>query len=324
MSENNSEPPDSPSYVQDAEASQIIRDTLDNYEAELKAHSKESPSSIVRSGSGSFVFTTACPKVTPSSTIRENAHSQQNTLTPVAKRGINNDEKYSDSDSDSGESVTPYHLQTMQQKTKKRKNRRKDAAAVSSLSSTHYDKKMKTEDDSICIKQKMNKPRRTKVSVAIDRTKQQRLPNEIRVSTNNSVTTSPFHVNPNGTTADYELCLHCKSRKYMCHNVRYRKYCLQAAHIYLHTNNHGWLAGFSPARMESVFASAYNKIRKVDINQMFGYYHSGYIRVPKCMELHSMQEAVDLGFTPSLGTMLEEENAQGKEAYFRAQRDNNC
>ena len=72
MPENNSEPPDSPSYVQDAEASQIIRDTLDNYEAELKAHSKESPSSIVRSGSGSFVFTTACPKVTPSSTIREN------------------------------------------------------------------------------------------------------------------------------------------------------------------------------------------------------------------------------------------------------------
>ena len=108
----------------------------------------------------------------------------------------------------------------------------------------------------------------------------------------------------------------------MCHNVRYPKYCLKAANDYLQSNNDGWLSGFSPPRMESDFASAYNEIRRVDIELRFGYYHSGHFRVPKCMELSSMQEAVDLGFTPALGGLLDKENEEGKDTYFSARRDN--
>ena len=320
MSEHNSDPPDSPSYVPDVEASQIIRDTLAEYDAELKSNHSKSPSnSFLRSGSGSFVFTSGVPEVTPS--------SAGNTLTPDAKRDftINKGKKENSDNEDDEESVTSYYLPRVERKLKRREKRRKEteAVAVSSFSSTHYDKKMKSVDDAIHIKQEIKKPGRATVSVPSDRIKQQRPPNEIKVISNNSVSSSPLYINPNPTAADYEVCLHCKSRKYMCHDVRYRKYCLQAANDYLQCNTHGWLSGFSPARMESVFASAYNEIRRIDIYQSFGYYHSGYLRIPKCMELNSMQEAVDLGYTPALGRMLEKENAEGKESYFRSQRCNN-
>ena len=40
----------------------------------------------------------------------------------------------------------------------------------------------------------------------------------------------------------------------------------------------------------------YNEIRRADVFQKFGYYCPETFSVPKCMELGSMHDAVDLGF----------------------------
>ena len=56
----------------------------------------------------------------------------------------------------------------------------------------------------------------------------------------------------------YDCCLHCGHRTHNCHKVKYSKYCIKAVYEYLQdkNNDHGWLAGFSPARMENVFGDA--------------------------------------------------------------------
>ena len=60
------------------------------------------------------------------------------------------------------------------------------------------------------------------------------------------------------------ICLYCNNKLEFCHNKQYSKYCIKAAYSYLQCNGHGLLAGFSPARMESVFTTAYNEIRRSD------------------------------------------------------------
>lgn len=120
------------------------------------------------------------------------------------------------------------------------------------------------------------------------------------------------------------ICLYCNNKLEFCHNKQYSKYCIKAAYSYLQCNDHGLLAGFSPARMESVFTTAYNEIRRSDMYRRYGYYNPDTLKVPKCMELTSMQVAVDLGYNSQVWDKLEEENEEGKNAFLIAKRDHNC
>ena len=91
---------------------------------------------------------------------------------------------------------------------------------------------------------------------------------------------------------------------------------------YLYNNDDGWLEGFSPARMERVFVVAYNEIRRADVFQKFGYYNPETFSVPKCMELGSMHDAVDLGFKNEVDKKLKVKNDEGREMYFKATFEN--
>ena len=108
---------------------------------------------------------------------------------------------------------------------------------------------------------------------------------------------------------------------FLCHEKRYSGYCYQATYSYLQNKEHGLFAGFSPARMESVFMSVYNEIRRADMWMRFGHYTPGWLRVPKCMELNSMKIAADLGFQPSLCEKLGKENEEGKSQFFQERED---
>ena len=67
--------------------------------------------------------------------------------------------------------------------------------------------------------------------------------------------------------------------------------------------------------------AAYNDIRKCDMYMRFGYYTPVTQKVPKCMELTTMQEAVNLGYNSQVWDKLDEENMEGKKAFLLAERD---
>ena len=139
---------------------------------------------------------------------------------------------------------------------------------------------------------------------------------------NDIVSPTRFLFDPSLTARDSEqVCIHCKSLVYLCHEKLYSNYCYQATYSYLQDKENGLLAVFSPARLESVFMSAYNEIRRSDMWMRFGYYTPGWLRVPKCMELNSMKTASDLGYYPSLCGKLEKDREEGRKQYFQAQRD---
>ena len=74
--------------------------------------------------------------------------------------------------------------------------------------------------------------------------------------------------------------------------------------------------------MERVFVVAYNEIRRADVFQKFGYYNPETFSVPKCMELGSMHDAVDLGFKNEVDKKLKVKNDEGREMYFKAKFEN--
>ena len=131
---------------------------------------------------------------------------------------------------------------------------------------------------------------------------------------------SPCLIDPKTKTAKQgQHCIYCNSQ--LCHEKRYSTYCYQAIYSYLQDKSQGFLTGFSPARMESVYMAAYNEVRRSDMWIRFGYCTPGWLRVPKCMELNSMKLAVDLGYDPKLCTSLQKENEFGRTNYFMAKRD---
>ena len=140
-----------------------------------------------------------------------------------------------------------------------------------------------------------NKKERTRVSVPNDKKKEHMPPVSSIMVRENFIDDSSQIVFSSLAVRDV-LCLFCKNKTELCHERTYSQYCLQAARNYLHNNDDGWLEGFSPARMERVFVVAYNGIRRADVFQKFGYYSPETFSVPKCMELGSMHDAVDLGF----------------------------
>ena len=75
-------------------------------------------------------------------------------------------------------------------------------------------------------------------------------------------------------------------------------------------NDHGWLAGFRN-----------NDIRRVDTELTFEYYDNQWHRVPKCMELTTMQDTVDLGYNKLLLEKVRKENESGRHNYVQAMRD---
>ena len=69
---------------------------------------------------------------------------------------------------------------------------------------------------------------------------------------------------------------------------------------------------------------AYNEIRRSDMYRRYGYYNPDTLKVPKCIELTSMQVAVELGYNSQVWDKLEEENEEGKNSFLIAKRDHNC
>ena len=148
-------------------------------------------------------------------------------------------------------------------------------------------------------------------------------PSEITVQNKNATFIAPLLFDPTPNPRDFEkVCPFCHNVAFLCHEKRYSNYCYQAVYSYLQDKNNGLLAVFSPARLESVYMSAYNEIRRVDMFQRFGYYTPGWLRVPKCMELNSMKMAADMGYYPDLCEKVRKGNEHGRTQFIFAKSEN--
>ena len=136
-----------------------------------------------------------------------------------------------------------------------------------------------------------------------------------------SKSSSAIEITPtNPNHKSFEHCMHCGSVAYLCHDYKYSQNCIKACHHYLHDNTHHWTNGFSPARMMTVFVTAYNKIRKADLELRFSFYEKESLEVPRCMH-NSMRVAVDLGYNQDIMDQLQKDNDAGREDYFQAKRE---
>ena len=116
-------------------------------------------------------------------------------------------------------------------------------------------------------------------------------------------------------------CLHCGNIASMCHNNKYSSYCMKASYYYLHDESHEWEEGFSPARMEMVFSTAYKEIRRADLELRFCYYENDLLEeVPRCMYT-SMENAVNLGYNPYIMDTIKEKNDSNKIEFEKAKSD---
>ena len=73
--------------------------------------------------------------------------------------------------------------------------------------------------------------------------------------------------------------------------------------------------------MENVFGNAYSEIRRTHIFLKHGFYTHEKFLVPKCMEISSMLDAVDLGFKQDVDGALRERNEEGKQVYLQAKSE---
>ena len=285
------------------DSAELIKQELAKPPAYAKLHLS---SSITKKYDDTYEFT---PHVTPSSTIAP-------SMSDVAK---SNKHYFVDESYFSDEDASCYKPR----RAKKRRSRIHTSTPTKSTSSNFikqqsgdinklqlFEIEKKKSGDATTLKNKVTKL----------------LSSGISVYGNNDVTTnSPYRLLDPSTDpmVSEKVCMYCHSKGYMCHEKRYSRYCYQATYAYLQDKDHGLFAGFSPARMESVYMTAYNEIRRSDMWMRFGYYTPGWLRIPKCMELNSMKSAVDLGYDPALCTNLEKENEDGRSFYFGAKRDNN-
>ena len=288
----------------DDDSADLIRQELAKPPSYAKLHYS---SSITKNNNNSFGYHSHT-NVTPSSTV---AHS-------ASKRCNSNDASYF-SDSDSWQT--------------KPKARKRACRSRCNRSSSNSIKRQSESKHSLQLFEK-EKIRDDVKDKGYETTKDMKLlkgglPLEIAVSKgsicDSAVDSSYSHLlldpSPNSEESK-QLCIYCHSRGDLCHEKRYSSYCYHATYAYLQDKEQGLFAGFSPARMESVYMAAYNEVRRSDMWMRFGYYTPGWLKVPKCMELKSMKISADLGYDPNLCSNLEKENEDGRSCYFRARSDN--
>ena len=288
----------------DDDSAELIRQELAKPPNYAKLHY---PLSITKNNDNSFGYHNHT-NVTPSSTV---AHS-------ASKRCTSNDISYfSDSDS-------------WQTKPKARKracrNHRNRSASISIKRQSESNNKLQLFEKEKINDDVKNKGNETSKDMKVLKGG---FPSEIAVSNgiicdsavNSSYSHLLFDPSPNSEEIK-QLCIYCHSRGDLCHEKRYSSYCYQATYAYLQDKEQGLFAGFSPARMESVYMAAYNEVRRSYMWMRFGYYTPGWLRVPKCMELNSMKIAADLGYDPNLCSTLEKENEDGRSCYLSARSDN--
>ena len=128
-------------------------------------------------------------------------------------------------------------------------------------------------------------------------------------------------VDPSPPFSQQSLCNSCGNRGYACHNKVYSTYCTKACLDYLQNNKEGWWSGFDPDTMEQVFVTAYNEKRRVELEEMHGYYSPGRVEVPQCMKDDCMIHAIGLGDNPKLCDDLSKHNKGGYGRWLEAKKN---
>ena len=308
QTKNDDDKSESDASVSLSEASQIIRETLANTHQTNTDCTNHTNSNIVSKGGVNGV---------ESYDYVHNPIPSAVFISPVEKGSSSNKRNRHKPDDDDG----AYGVRRRRQRRKKWVSKEVPVPSFSQ----NVKKPCSSYNCNKILNQK-EKMERKRISVATDPMKEMPQVSSIMVE-KKTTTSKTFHFAHTSYPKQHrgkEVCLHCKNKEELCHEEKYSKYCLQAAHSYLHSNNEDWLAGFSPARMESVFGMAYNEIRRSDIFLKFGYYTPELFIVPKCMELGSMREAVELGFNPIVDKTLSQENREGESMYHEAKKDYEC
>ena len=296
------------------EASELIRTAIAGLSnpANLVANTPTPTSKIVKTSENSFSY---CPEPTSSSVTSKGA------TCPVAAKGTKCNKKHLYEEVFDSEEDDDVLRANRRKKQMRKKWISPNTTPVSSFSHSNKNLVYQNEGKKVIIK--TEKVERKKAAVATDKKKQHSTPPIASISVRTSCKTFRFaNEPPRPTQAVYEdVCIFCKNKMYLCHNNIYSEYCMQACHSYLHTNNKGWLDGFSPYRMEKVFGNAYSEIRRTHIFLKHGFYTHEKFLVPKCMEISSMLDAVDLGFKQDVDGALRERNEEGKQVYLQAKSE---
>lgn len=111
-----------------------------------------------------------------------------------------------------------------------------------------------------------------------------------------------------------EICEECETVVSRCDNVLYGKYCIKA--VYQYYRERGSSHPFARREIKGIFYDAYHEVRRVHIQNKYGYF-VGYERdLPKCMEDKSLLLGLSLIHNLCLGRQLNEENNKGGAEYL--------
>ena len=110
------------------------------------------------------------------------------------------------------------------------------------------------------------------------------------------------------------FCCYCGNNYRLCHEVKYRNYCLKTVSI-----NYGGLKGdVSREDIENLFRRAYNDVRRADIEMRFDYYIRNWMPIPECMRRSSLVKAYEAVEDDNLQQDIEKYDMEGKKNYCLA------
>ena len=110
------------------------------------------------------------------------------------------------------------------------------------------------------------------------------------------------------------FCCYCGNNYRLCHEVKYRNYCLKTVSI-----NYGGLQGdVSREDIENLFRRAYNDVRRADIEMRFDYYIRNWMPIPECMRRSSLVKAYEAVEDENLQQDIEKYDMEGKKNYCLA------
>ena len=286
----------------DLSSAGIIQKTLEKYESEA------TKSSFVLPPTEEISF---FPSTTP--VADKHRRSAVSTVTPVATVASYTTAKWN---GDNGTFEEPIDDLASDSSNKKKVRNVSNNRKKTTYTSTSYKKHSFTyadEADEVQLMKVENKKKRAEPS---DKTKTQSECKKIK--TQPSMASLGF-VDASPPFSEQALCTSCGNRGYMCHNYQFSGYCTKACMSYLQFNHNGWQSGFNVETMERVFYNAYNEVRRVNVQERFGYYCPGWIEIPECMRKKALATAVDLGYNPKLCDELRLHNENGKKKYEEAQ-----
>ena len=300
-------PSDDDYSVDSTNASELIRQAIKGNISMYNSNTYDpAPSKIIRSSKSDSFEYHAGITISPS----KDAHSEKPSAVAKGSQSDVKNKRWGD------KGFEIHTDEEEEEHVRQRRKKRRDKFVPQATTSSTFS----NSDNNLCnqalvpkVVIKQEKIERKKVTIPNDK-KKEYMPPVSSVTVRKSIDSYSSSVR--------DVCLFCKNQANLCHDKVYSDYCLQAARSYLYNNDDGWLEGFSPARMERVFATAYNEIRRADLFQKFSYYNPETFKVPKCMELGSMCDAVDLGFKTEVDQKLKRQNDDGMEMFYKAKLEN--